>query len=112
MQTRVENMEKSIVGQLQKIEQLTVKQKDYEAMEKEVALITEEREDLRKKVEAEEKSSLGLEVSIIATVSRWQQEVFMFSSRTCRYRMACLGYLSDSDTSTNICRRLQMCVGR
>jgi len=55
-------MEKNIVGQLKEMEKLTVTQKDYEAMEKSVALLTKEREDLRTKVEAGDKSSTDLEV--------------------------------------------------
>ena len=79
-------MEKNIVSQLQKMEKLTVTQKDYETMEKEVALITEEREDLRKKVEAEEKSSLDLEVSINCNYCiSMATGGFHASSRACCY---------------------------
>ncbi len=50
-QEKVEAMEKNIVEQLEKMEKESTTKKD---MEKEVALITQEREDLRKKLETEE----------------------------------------------------------
>lgn len=66
MQAKVEKLANDLVNQVEAMKTLTVTQKDFEAMEREVALKTKELEHMGKTVATKDKASLDLEVCMYA----------------------------------------------
>ena len=61
-QAKVDKLASDLDCKLKEMQTLTVTQKDFEAMEKEVAWKTKELEDMGKKIDTRDKVSLDLEV--------------------------------------------------